>query len=610
MKAAHFTWHDGAFYLDGEPFRIYSGSIHYFRSLPEKWELLLQRLKDMGFNTVETYCAWNLHEPTPGHYDFSGRLDLERFLETAQRLGLWAIVRPGPYICAEWEFGGFPGWLLANDSVRFRTSDALLCREIERYMKILLSHLVPHLVTNGGNVLMVAAENEYGSFGNDHAYMEWCARLLEENGVDVPVVTADGQRQMFLEGGHAGRRLCCLDFGLKGEIPEHFYRAANARQPDAPRMNMEHWIGNFDVWGRPRRLYPAETVAREVAQNLALGASFNLYMFHGGTNFGFLNGALTVHNDPSDPRKTCYQPETTSYDYDAPLTEWGECTPKYFAIQAVMEQHLGKKLPRPAPIPLQSVGKVVLSPTGGLFSNLDRIGTRHTSNQLYSMEHFGQSLGYILYRTRIEGIIDPKYLIFGTVHDRMQIYFNGVWRGTIHRNDEQQFIDCSAWLTEGGTLELLVENQGRVRSLPELLLGDRKGILDSVYVQASCRQFLTDWEVYTLPMEHLERLESIPNAQPDLPTFYRGRFSALPGVDCFVHPTGFTKGFIVVNGFNLGRYWSIGPQYSLYLPGEILQAENEILVFDEEPTAHPAVKILDHHVLDQIREDELPDVIV
>ena len=279
-------------------------------------------------------------------------------------------------------------------------------------------------------------------------------------------------------------------------------------------------------------------------------------------------------------------------------------------MKKVMEKHLGRTLPRPAPVPVQNIGRVDLAPAGGLFANLDNIGTRHTSNQLYSMEHFGQSLGYILYRTKIKGIIDPHNLVFGTVADRMHVYFNGVYRATVSRNDAKQFVECADWLTEGGTLDLLVENMGRVNFGVALLMGDRKGILDYVYVHASCRQFLTDWEVWTLPMDALDRLESIPNTTPNLPTFYRGTFKSPERKDCFIHPDGFTKGFIVVNGFNLGRYWNIGPQYSLYLPWPILKDENEILIFDEEPVTSPFVNILDHHILDKLQEDATPDVIV
>lgn len=609
MPQPRFTWKNREFYLDGKPFRIYSGSIHYFRSLPEQWKSHMERLKALGFNTVETYCAWNLHEPQPGKFDFSGRLDLERFLNTAQELGLYAIVRPGPYVCAEWENGGFPGWLLANPDIRIRTTDPAYTKPLTAYMDKLLPHIVPHLITNGGNVLMVAAENEYGSFGNDHAYMEWCAQLLEERGIDVPIFTADGHRQMFLNGGHAGNRLCCLDFGFHKGIT-YEYDALGEYMPDAPRMCVEHWVGNFTQWGEPFRKYDGEIVAHEVQRHLDLNASFNMYMFHGGTNFGFTNGANQFYKNPEDPRELTYFADTTSYDYDAPLNEWGECTPKYFAIQKVMEKHLGKKLPTPDPIPLQSLGEVKLAPAGGLFANLDTIGTRFESNQLYSMEHFGQNFGYILYRTKIDGIIDPKQLIFGTMHDRMHVYFNGVYRGTIHRNDKKQFIECTDWLENGGTLDLLVENMGRNNFGVGLLMGDRKGILDYVYVNASCRQFLSDWEIWTLPMEALDRLENKPNEKPNLPSFYKGTFKSPEKKDCFIHPDGFTKGFIVVNGFNLGRYWNIGPQYSLYLPWPILKDENEILVFDEEPTSNPIVNILDHHILDKLQEDVVPDVIV
>ncbi len=594
-----FSWANNKFYLDGEPFRIYSGAIHYFRSLPEKWEELLKRLKDVGFNTVETYCAWNLHEAKRGEFDFSGRLDFEKFLDTAQKLGLYAIVRPGPYICAEWEFGGFPAWLLEDESIRFRTGHPALKAAIEAYMDELIPRLKKHLVTNGGNVLMLAAENEYGSFGNDHEYMEWSARILEDRGIDVPVFTSDGSRQMFLNGGHAGDRLCCLDFGLKGAISEANYAALSKTQPDAPWMCMEHWIGNFDRWGVPQKKYADEIVANEVKTNLELGASFNMYMFHGGTNFGFYNGAIGFRDDPEDPRKVTFYPEITSYDYGAPLTEWGECTPKYFAIQRVMEEYLGKKLPTPKPIPTQTIGEVSLSFAGDLFSNLETVGTKHFSNQLYSMEHFGQGYGYILYRTKVKGICVPKALIFGEVHDRVHVFYNGIYRATVYRNDAKQFVDCSEWLTEGGVLDLLVENMGRLRSVPEMLMGDRKGILDYVYVKADCYQFLTDWEVYTLPMESLENLKDEKSPYDKSPAFYRGSFKASEQTDCFIHPDGFTKGFIVVNGFHLGRYWNIGPQYSLYLPGSLLKEENEILIFDEEPTDNPTVNILDYHVLDR-----------
>ncbi len=611
MKNAPFYWEKDQFFLNGEPFRIYSGAIHYFRSLPGKWRELLQKLKDMGFNTVETYCAWNMHEPRQGEFCFDGRLDFENFLNIAQELGLYAIVRPGPYICAEFEFGGIPGWLLKDPSIRIRTSQPAYMNALSAYMDELMKRLVPHLITNGGNVLMLAAENEYGSFGNDTEYMNMCAKLLEDRGCDVPIFTSDGRRRMFLEGGHADGKLCCVDFGFHHNIFPEDYQYLMDYQPEGPKFNVEHWIGNFTQWGTPNVGYPAESAAREVKQNIEIGANFNLYMFHGGTNFEFSNGANTFAKDKENPGKLTYFADTTTYDYGAPLTEWGECTPKYFAIQKVMEEHLGKKLPKPEPVPLQNLGEVKLTEQAGLFANLDNIGDHFTDNLPHNMEHYGQSLGYILYRTTIKGIYIPKALIARNIHDRVHLYFNGVYRGTLERNNEKAYFELGDWFTNGGTLDLLVENMGRVGFGPDMLWGDRKGILEPVHVTADCRQFLFNWDVYCLPMTNrLDALSYVPNATENLPTFYRGTFKAEEQKDCFIHPDGFTKGFIVVNGFNLGKYWKIGPQYSIYLPGCILKEENEIIVFDEEPTTNPHVNIRDYHVLDLIKKDDTPDVIV
>ena len=611
MKNAPFYWEKDQFFLNGEPFRIYSGAIHYFRSLPGKWRELLQKLKDLGFNTVETYCAWSLHEKNRGEFDFEGRLDFENFLNIAQELGLYAIVRPGPYICAEFEFGGIPGWLLKDPEIRIRTSQPAYMNALSAYMDQLMKRLVPHLITNGGNVLMLAAENEYGSFGNDLDYMNMCAKLLEDRGCDVPIFTSDGRRRMFLEGGHTTGNLCCVDFGFHhGVFPED-YQPLMDYQPEGPKFHVEHWIGNFTHWGQPNVGYPAESAALEVKQNLELGANFNLYMFHGGTNFEFTNGANAFAKDEENPGKLTYFSDTTSYDYGAPLTEWGECTDKYFAIQKVMEEHLGRKLPKPDPVPVQNIGEVKLTEQAGLFTNLENIADHFTDNLPYNMEHYGQSIGYILYRTKINGIYNPKALIANHIHDRVHLYFNGVYRGTLDRNNEKTYFPLGDWFTNGGTLDLLVENMGRVGFGPDMLWGDRKGILEPVHVKAESRQFLYNWDVYCLPMvNRLDALSYVPNATEKLPTFYRGTFKAEEKKDCFIHPDGFTKGFIVVNGFTVGKFWNVGPQYSVYLPGEILKDENEIIVFDEEPTDNPHVNIRDYHVLDLLKKDDTPDVIV
>lgn len=605
------TWKNKKFYKDGEPFHIYGGSIHYFRSLPEKWYDLLLKLKNCGLNTVETYCAWNLHEPEPGVFDFEGRLDIERFIQTATELGLYVIIRPGPYICAEWEHGGLPGWLLKDPTMKVRTEEGEYLNYVKRYFDHLMPHILPYLETNGGNVILMAAENEYGSYGNSTSYMNRCAAMLRECGVDVPIFTSDGHMKMFLDGGHADECLCALDFGYdRGKIyPDHTI-PLDARQPEAPWFHVEFWIGMFAHWGEPQQNYAAEYVEAELRKHLEMGMDFVFYMFHGGTNFGFYNGANSFNKNPERPMDYKYYADVTSYDYDALLTEWGEITPKYLAVQKVMSEHLGVELPKPEPVPVMEVGDVELTESGELFDNLDQIGKKHQSVCIQPMEHFDQSLGFILYRAEIPYQNDISYLSLYGVSDLAHVYFNGVYRGSIHRNDDQPYLP-SPWMIEGGTLEILVENLGRVNFGAGMLDGERKGIQDRVVMQGNCGpgQNIFNWEVYTLPMEDLSNL-TYNGGTEDRPMFYKGTFSVTEKKDCFVHLENYEKGFVVVNGFNIGRYWKIGPQQSLYLPASLLKEENEIVVFDIHPTEKPVISIRDYHILDSMTTDKGPETIM
>ena len=597
------TWENKEFYIDGVPTKIHSGAIHYFRSLPEKWPDLLLKLKQCGLNTVETYCAWNLHEEEEGKFDFSGRLDVVRFIELAEELGLYVIVRPGPYICAEWELGGLPAWLLKDESRRLRTDEGDYLSYVKRYFDQLIPRLLPHMQTRGGKIILFAAENEYGSFGNSTRYMNTCADLLKSYGIDVPLFTADGHTDLFLSGGHADGCLMGLDFGYdNGQLlPEHTEALEN-RQPDAPFFHAEHWIGMFSHWEEPFIGYGVEHTANEVKRHLEDGGSFNLYMFHGGTNFGFTNGA----NDGGPG----YQPDVTSYDYDAPLTEWGDVTPKYFAIQKVMSEYLGKELPTPSSVPLMSIGRVELTETAPLFAELDAIGEKFESSCLHGMEYYGQNYGYILYRTQVAPSVATKLVLSG-VADRVRVYQNGVYRGVIYRNDPNHWLE-GEWVGEGGTFDLLVENMGRINFGPWMDRGDRKGLLNHAFITGPyCpRQGLNNWEVYTLPMKDLAPLSFGDTVADGQPHFYRGTFRVEDPRDCFVHPDGFDKGFIVVNGFNIGRYWEKGPQRSLYLPGAILKEENEIIVYAETPSDSRDLFIRDTHILAETRTDEGPVTIV
>ena len=276
-----------------------------------------------------------------------------------------------------------------------------------------------------------------------------------------------------------------------------------------------------------------------------------------------------------------------------------------------MEKHLGKTFPTPEPIKCQNIGKVELTESTGLFSNLENIGGYHKSSTLRSMEYFGQNFGYILYRTKIR-TNGADMLGFSQVSDRVHIYFDGEYKGTISRNDKKKYIEIDGWLKEGGTLDLLVENMGRLNFGPCFNRGDRKGLFDFVYIsqKAGPRQALCNWEVFTLPMNNTEKLCFEKKAEKNQPAFYRGYFKAEEKLDCFVHPTGFTKGFIIVNGFNLGKYWKVGPQLSLYLPGSILKEQNEIIVYDEAPVENPVIEIKDTHILNSMETKSGPVTIV
>lgn len=608
------TWKNKKFYINDEPFEIHGGSIHYFRSMPEKWYDLLLKLKNCGLNTVETYCPWNLHEPQPEEYDFSGMLDLDRFIETAQELGLYVILRPGPYICAEWDQGGLPGWLLKDKNMRLRTSEGDYLKYVRKYFDKLMPHIIPHLETNGGNIILVAAENEFGSFGNSTDYMNICAEMLREYGVDVPIITADGHTKMFLDGGHADGCICGIDFGYdQGDLNKEHTKWVEEIQPDAPILHIEHWIGMFARWGEPAQSYPKEHVAEEVRKHLEQGVNFVLYMFHGGTNFGFTNGANVFNRDPERALFFTYYPDVTSYDYDALLNEWGEITPKYLAVQQVMSEYLGRELPVAEPLPTMEIGDVELTEGAELFDNLTEIGETHHSQYPHHMEYYGQNEGYILYRTTIKHKNAINLLAINDLADKAYVYFNGEYKGSVHRNSENKYLHAE-WMIEGGVLDIIVENQGRVNFGAAVHLGDRKGLLENVvmYGVNGPGQNIFDWEVYTLPMKDLSQLKfkKIEEEEADRPMFYRGTFEAEEKKNCFIHFDNLGKGFIVVNGFNLGRYWEIGPQKSLYVPAEILKDENEIIIFDIHPAKKKSVSIKDYHILNAMASDENPETIM
>ncbi|AIQ22730.1 beta-galactosidase family protein [Paenibacillus sp. FSL H7-0737] len=569
------TWNDGQYFLDGQPYRIVSGAIHYFRVVPEYWKDRLLKLKACGFNTVETYVAWNMHEPKEGEFVFDGMADVVSFIELAGELGLHVIVRPSPFICAEWEFGGLPAWLLAYSELQLRCCDPLYLSKVDRYYDELIPRLVPLLSTHGGPILAVQVENEYGSYGNDSSYLRYMRNGLLSRGVDVLLFTSDGPTDEMLLGGTLEDVHATVNFG---SCAEESFRKYREYRSEEPLMVMEYWNGWFDHWMEDHHVRDAEDVAGVLDDILTHGSSLNMYMFHGGTNFGFYNGANHI---------VAYEPTTTSYDYDAPLTEWGDTTTKFEAVRSVLGKHgFAPTCPLPEPIPKISYGKVALMERAELFtaSNLEKLSEPVNSVCVQPMEKLGQSYGFILYSTYVQGPRTRQKLYIEGVRDRAQVFLDGQVLGVIERWNPQP-LELS--IPAGGAqLDILVENMGRINYGP--LIRDPKGILDGVRID---NQLQYNWTIRTLPLEpgtlaSLEYKEQTVEKQEaaapsGLPGFYRGCFEAEEIGDTFLRFDGWNKGVAWINGFNLGRYWNAGPQRALYIPGPLLRKGRNKLVLLE-----------------------------
>ena len=578
------TYKGTQFYLDGEPFVVISGAMHYFRIPRAYWRDRLLKLKECGFNTVETYTCWNLHERHEGEFDFSGNLDVVAYIETAAELGLHVILRPGPYICAEWDLGGLPSWLLNYENMPLRCYDELFLSKLRPYFNELLRRVRPHLAVNGGNIFMLQVENEYGSYGDDKDYLRAIAQIYRENDMDCLFFTSDGPCYSMLSGGTLPEYLAVANFG---SAPKAQLAVMSELYPDRPLMCGEFWSGWFDHWHEEHHVRPAEEIVQCVREFAELGASFNFYMFHGGTNFGFWNGANYIKG---------YEPTITSYDYNAPLNEAGDRTETYYRLREILEERYGKA---PALTAKESekaaYGKLTLTEKAMLFDNLDNLTTPVKVIEPKYMEEIGQDFGYVLYRTTIVGPKNDWPLAAEAVHDRAQIWVNGEKKATWERwNKEgmkEQPVSMPLGVGESGKLDILVENMGRVNYGHKLR--DRKGIHGVRFKL----QHHFGWEMYPLTMTDLTRLAYTPAANEAIegPLFLRGTLTVEGAPkDTFLRLDGFTKGFVSVNGFNIGRYFNpAGPQKTLYVPAPFLrEGENEIVVFESDATAGTTVEFL------------------
>lgn len=578
------------FSLDGRPLRVLSGALHYFRVLPEQWPHRLRMLRAMGLNTVETYVPWNLHEPRPGEYDFAGIADLDRFLHASREAGLYAVVRPSPYICAEWENGGLPWWLLADPEVRaLRCQDPAYLAHVDRWFDRLIPLVAAHQVTRGGNVLMVQTENEYGSYGTDSGYLEHLADAMRTRGVEVPLFTSDGPDDFFLTGGTAAGHLATVNFGSRAT---EAFAGLKRLRPDDPLMCMEFWCGWFDHWGSEHVVRDPKDAADTLAEILGAGASVNLYMAHGGTNFSTWAGANT--QDPATGER--YVPTVTSYDYDAPIDERGCVTDKFFAFRDVLARYAQEPLPEPeAPAPLLPAATLELPESAALFGLLDVLaGERVTAPTPPSFEELGIAHGLVLYTSAIPGPRGPYPLSVQGLADRAHVYVDGEPVGVIERGGTAS-VEGVRVDGERSRVELLVESMGRVNY--GVGLGELKGVRRVLHTQ----QMLHGWTARAVPLGHGTPDEipwGVPAGAPEAgarsgPAFHRGFLEVTEPGDTYLALPGWGKGYVWVNGFCLGRYWeSRGPQRTLYVPWPLLRAgRNEVVVLELDDCARPVVEL-------------------
>ena len=587
-----------SFYLDGQEFKILSGAIHYFRIQPEDWYHSLYNLKALGFNTVETYVPWNMHEPKKGQFDFQGILDIEKFLQIAQDLGLYAIVRPSPFICAEWEFGGMPAWLLTED-MRIRSSDTPYLQAVADYYDELLPRLVPRLLEKGGNILMMQVENEYGSYGEDKDYLRAIRQMMLDRGLDCPLFTSDGPWRATLRAGTLIEEDLFVtgNFGSKADYNfaqmQEFFDEHGKKWP---LMCMEFWDGWFNRWKEPIIKRDPEELAQAVHEVLKQG-SINLYMFHGGTNFGFMNGCSA--------RGVTDLPQVTSYDYDALLDEQGNPTPKYFAVQKMMETYY-PEYPQMKPLTKESfeLRDIALSEKVSLFETLPDLARPVESLYPVKMEDLGQSYGYLLYRTKASWDADEEKIRVIDGRDRMQLFVDGKLMATQYQTEIGQDIFVAGEKKTTHRIDVLMENMGRVNYGHKFLADtQRKGIRTGV-----CKDlhFLLNWQQYPLSFENTENIDFSKGWQPEQPTFYAFDFEMKALKDTYLDLSGFGKGLAFVNGVNIGRFWNVGPTLSLYIPHSLLkEGNNRIIIFETEGEYKESINLVNQPTFKTIKGENL-----
>ncbi|MGE7136402.1 glycoside hydrolase family 35 protein [Luteibacter sp. NPDC031894] len=575
----HFAVKDGHFLLDGKPYVIRSGEMHYPRIPREDWHDRLRKARAMGLNTITTYAFWNASEPEPGKFDFSGNNDIAAFVRAAQEEGLNVIVRPGPFVCAEWEFGGFPAWLLRTPGLRVRSYDPRFLKASAAWFKRLGQELAPLMSTRGGPILMAQVENEYGYVGNDRDYMEAIRKQMVDAGFDLPLFMSNGPGPTWMSRGTLPGMVSVINFTGDATKTERAFQRSASMMKGMPRMAGEYWTGWYDRWSEAHNTRSTAEVTGAVAWMLDHDVSFNLYMVDGGTNFGWMNGA---NNEDGH-----YLPVTTSYDYDSPIDEAGRLTPKYAAFRKVIAAHLpkGETLPPvPASSPTVTIPRFELHESVSLLDALPGLSKAQTAVTPHGMESFGQNYGLILYRKTLDAAAKGK-LDVNDVHDYATVLSDGKPLGTLDRRKQEHELPVD--LKAGSTLDLLVENMGRVNIDPGMA-DENKGITSSVQVDGLD---LTNWSVYPLPLDDLSGLSFKKNDTPQGPAFWHGSFDlAKVAGGSFFDMRGWKKGNVWINGHHLGRFWSIGPQQTLYVPPSWLRkGANDVVILEMQGGGSHAV---------------------
>lgn len=597
QKAHSFEVKNGQFIYDGEPVQIHSGEMHYARIPAPYWRHRLKMIKAMGLNTVATYVFWNYHNTAPGVWDFTtGNHNIREFLRIAKEEGLFVILRPGPYACAEWEFGGYPWWLTKDKNLVIRANNQPFLDSCKTYINKLSEQVKGSLVSNGGPIIMVQVENEFGSYvsqrkdiplAEHRKYNEAIQQLLIGSGLTGPFFTSDGS--WLFEGG-----------SLPGVLPaangednvENLKKVVNKyHNNEGPYMVAEYYPGWLSHWAEPFPNIGTQQVTQQVEKYLKNGVHFNVYMVHGGSNFAFTSGA----NYDKDHD---IQPDLTSYDYDAPISEAGWATPKYLAVRELIKQHVKYSVPEvPAKIPVITLPAIQLNKSMDVFEWKKTLQPVVSDTPL-TFEALNQGHGYVLYSKRFTQPIQGTLQVKG-LRDYAVVYVDGKKVAVLNRVNKEY--SATIDIPFNGTLEILVENMGRINYGSEIV-HNNKGIISPVLINDM--EITGGWNMYKLPFDKAP-VVTAGKQKEGKAAIYSGTFNVTTPGDVFLDMHSWGKGIVFVNGINLGRYWQVGPQQTLYLPGCWLKkGVNQITVFEQlNDKINPVIATVDTPVLTKLKSE-------